>query len=277
MGISSVNWKSPQQGEGNFVLKQITAVVLIPISATVSSFVRRTHLCDQWIPLTKHQWCNAKNVSMSQYHYEWAKWSHHLWWRHQMETCSALLAICAGNSPVSGEFPTQRPVTRRFDVFFDLGLNKRLSKQSWGWWFETLPPPSWRHSNDWFTLCRVTHSAQAQTNAPVPSIHWHRQYARLFTWSVLFFFQEFRTSYIYMYIYIYMHTYVCVFYNIFNLFMYQAINCSIFVTRLVQFAFTYNEIHILRIVPVWHCLMLVTVKSSGKSIGKYLTPYTVKS
>ena len=37
----------------------------------------------------------------------------------------------------SGEFPTQRPVTRSFDVFFDLRLNKRLSKQPWGWWFET--------------------------------------------------------------------------------------------------------------------------------------------
>ena len=53
------------------------------------------------------------------------------WWRHQMETFSALLAFCAENSPVTGEFPTQRPVTRRFDVFFDLRLNKQLSKQSW--------------------------------------------------------------------------------------------------------------------------------------------------
>ena len=55
------------------------------------------------------------------------------WWRHQMETFSALLAICAGNSPVPGEFPTQRPVTRSFDVYFDLRPNKRLSKQSLGW------------------------------------------------------------------------------------------------------------------------------------------------
>ena len=47
-----------------------------------------------------------------------------------METFSALLAICAGNWPVSGEFPAQKPVARRFDVFFDLRLNKRLSKQS---------------------------------------------------------------------------------------------------------------------------------------------------
>ena len=66
-------------------------------------------------------------------------------WRHQMETFSALLTICAGNSPVPGKFPTQRPVTRSFDVFFDLRLNKRLSKQSWGWCFQTLSRPLWRH------------------------------------------------------------------------------------------------------------------------------------
>ena len=45
------------------------------------------------------------------------------WWRHQMETFSALLALCFvrdGNPPVTGGFPSQRPVTRSFDVFFDL-------------------------------------------------------------------------------------------------------------------------------------------------------------
>ena len=46
------------------------------------------------------------------------------WWRHQREIFFALLATCAGNSPVSGEFPAQRPVTRSFDVFFDLRLNE---------------------------------------------------------------------------------------------------------------------------------------------------------
>ena len=51
-----------------------------------------------------------------------------------METFSVLLALCAGNSPVTGNFAAQRPVTRSFDVFFDLRLNKRLSKQPWGWW-----------------------------------------------------------------------------------------------------------------------------------------------
>ena len=80
-----------------------------------------------------------------------------------MEPFSALLAFCARNSPVIGEFPAQefqeaifaeialnsldktaqRPVTRSFDVFFDLRLNKQLSKQLWGWWFETPSCPLW--------------------------------------------------------------------------------------------------------------------------------------
>ena len=50
------------------------------------------------------------------------------WWRHQIKTFSSLLALCAGNSLVTGEFPAQRPVTRSFAVFFDPCPNKRLSK-----------------------------------------------------------------------------------------------------------------------------------------------------
>ena len=50
--------------------------------------------------------------------------------------------------PVPGEFPAQRPVTRSIDVFFDLRMNKRLSKQSWCCWFETLSRPLWRHRNE---------------------------------------------------------------------------------------------------------------------------------
>ena len=45
-----------------------------------------------------------------------------------METFSALLALCAGNSSVTGEFPSQRPVARSFYVPFDLCVNKRLGK-----------------------------------------------------------------------------------------------------------------------------------------------------
>ena len=74
-------------------------------------------------------------------------WPGDAWWRHKMETFSALLALCAGNSLVTGEFPTQRSVTRSFDVFFDLRLNKWLNKRSWVWWFETLSCSLWRHCN----------------------------------------------------------------------------------------------------------------------------------
>ena len=58
-----------------------------------------------------------------------------------METLSVLLAICVGNSPVTGEFPTQRTVMRSFDAFIDQHLNKWLTKQLWSWWFETLSRP----------------------------------------------------------------------------------------------------------------------------------------
>ena len=67
------------------------------------------------------------------------------WWRHQIETFSTLLAFCAENSPVTGESPSQRPVTRSFDVFFHLCLNKRLSKNPRGWRFKTPSRSLWRH------------------------------------------------------------------------------------------------------------------------------------
>ena len=49
--------------------------------------------------------------------------------------------------PLCGEFPSQRPVTRSFDVFVDLSLNKLLSKQSRRRWFETSSRSLWRHCN----------------------------------------------------------------------------------------------------------------------------------
>ena len=75
-----------------------------------------------------------------------------------METFSALLALCEGNLLVTGEFPLglQRPVTQSFDVFFDLRLNTRLSKQSWGWWFETPPHSLWRHCYGWCSYRKLT-------------------------------------------------------------------------------------------------------------------------
>ena len=65
-----------------------------------------------------------------------------------METFSVLLALCARNSPVTSEFPSQKPVTGSFDVFFDLRLNKQLSKQWRPRRFEMPSHSLWRHCNE---------------------------------------------------------------------------------------------------------------------------------
>ena len=80
------------------------------------------------------------------------------WGHHQMETFSALLAICARNSPVTSEFPAQRPVTRSFDVFFDLRQHKRLSKQWQDWWFEMPSHLLWRLCN----VIKITTTKQSK-------------------------------------------------------------------------------------------------------------------
>ena len=61
---------------------------------------------------------------------------------------SRVTGLCEGNSPVTGVFPSQRPVTRSFGDFFDRRLNKRLSKQSWDWWFKTPSWPLCRYCNE---------------------------------------------------------------------------------------------------------------------------------
>ena len=66
-----------------------------------------------------------------------------------MEMFSALLAICAGNSPVTGEFPAQMPVTRSFDIFFDLRLDKRPRKQ----WRGLLYGPCMIVPHKWTKIC----------------------------------------------------------------------------------------------------------------------------
>ena len=71
----------------------------------------------------------------------------HSWWRHKMETFSASLALCVGNREITGEFPSQMPLTRSSDVFFYLRPNKRLNKQSICRWFETSLRSLWRHCN----------------------------------------------------------------------------------------------------------------------------------
>ena len=114
-------------------------------------FEQRISLHDTWniLHITWNQPYHNKYKEVHYSHYWPINYSPGIlklnpWWRHQMETFPALLAICAGNSPVTGEFPAQRPVARSFDIFFDLRLNKRLSKQSW---FDALSHPLWRHWN----------------------------------------------------------------------------------------------------------------------------------
>ena len=85
-----------------------------------------------------------------------------------------LLAIFAGNSPVPVEFPAQRPVTRSFDVFFDLRLNNQLSKQSWGWLFETLSCRLWRQCNESCgkpSMCTTNQHNRVLTTAVDREVH----------------------------------------------------------------------------------------------------------
>ena len=131
----------------------------------ISPFIKFSSLCAP-------EFCQNENIQCGWWHKFRQNWSNcsyfsNSWWRHQMETFYALLAICAGNSPVPGEFPTKRPVTRSFDVFFDLRLNKWLSKQSWGWWFGTLSCPLWRHCN---VLMDSFHSFISHYSG---LLHWH--------------------------------------------------------------------------------------------------------
>ena len=89
------------------------------------------------------------NVSYAQvYFHSWSvnRWENS-WWRHQMDTFSALLALCEGISPVPAEFHSQRPVSWSFGVFFDLCLDKRSCKQSRRRWLETPSRSLQRHCN----------------------------------------------------------------------------------------------------------------------------------
>ena len=80
----------------------------------IKSLFRSSHLYPvSWIEL--HSWFELNRNAIS-LHDDVIKWKHF---------------------PRNCEFPAQRPVTWSFDVFFDLRPNKRLSKQPWGWWFET--------------------------------------------------------------------------------------------------------------------------------------------
>ena len=73
-----------------------------------------------------------------------------------------IFRVTGGEFIGPGKFPTQRPVTRSFDVFFDLRPNKWLSKQSWVCWFETPSRSLWRHCNGYSYLPSVVRWRHSQ-------------------------------------------------------------------------------------------------------------------
>ena len=119
-----------------------------------------------WLELLKLGWWRCAFSERFLLTLLWLFWIINFsWWRHQIETSSALQALCPGNSPVTGEeFPSQSPVAWSFHVFFDLCLNKRLIKQSWGWWFETPSCPLWHHCN---VMCRLFSKVTTPVLKPV--------------------------------------------------------------------------------------------------------------
>ena len=97
---------------------------------------RRSHLEGIYFSSSTRKWESLVKRSTK---YNWYRENQVLlWWHHEIEIFSVLLALCEGNPPVTGGFPLQRPVTQSFDVFFDLRMNKRLSKQSRHRWFKDL-------------------------------------------------------------------------------------------------------------------------------------------
>ena len=78
-----------------------------------------------------------------------------------------------------GEFPAQRPVTRSFDVFFDLRPNKRLSKQSWDWWFETPSWSLWRQCNE---MSQVKRNSSSLTCLSIQTRRGNNRYCPCCSW-----------------------------------------------------------------------------------------------
>ena len=105
-----------------------------------------------------------------------------------MKTFSALLAL----SSVTGEFPSQRPVTWSFDVFFDLHPNKRLSTQTRRRWFETPSRLLWRNCNDiclYRALLPLSSAGYGPSSRPNGTVHSGGRFLRrplgLLLWSCL--------------------------------------------------------------------------------------------
>ena len=127
------------------------------LSEEVRNFTNERSTLDDCISDTKpeskvKQWSNLTILHGTKLIWHVTTKVCNIWWRHQMETFSALLALCVGNSLVTGAFPAQGQWRR--------ALNKRLSKQSWGWRFETPSSSLWRHRNDIDILIHINRQIQ---------------------------------------------------------------------------------------------------------------------
>ena len=111
-------------------------------------------------------WCQSLSAIPQWNCLHWYRWRHPdqiehddvIKWKHYRVTGP----LC-GEFGVTGESPSQRPVTRSFDVFLDLIQNK----QSWGWWFETPSHLLWRHCNDTESII-----CWLQTRYPYSMVQW---------------------------------------------------------------------------------------------------------
>ena len=119
----------------------------VPYPTMVHSEQKCAHFCSEW-SIVGHGQVHSGIYELGQLSQCWWSNTEQYIMTSSHGNIFPLLAFSAGNSPDTGESPSQRPVTQFFDVFFDLRLDKRLSKQSWGWWFETPSRPSWRQCYD---------------------------------------------------------------------------------------------------------------------------------
>ena len=141
--LRSENLRAPRFTSSQALFKRpslLFAVIARRIKLDTAAFIneKMSNPCNHYIS------CNWFTVFLNyingyQIH---SKWQHEFF---MMTTSNGNIFRVTGH--LYGKFPAQMLVTRSFDVFFDLRLNNRLSKQSWDWWFETLSRPLWRHCN----------------------------------------------------------------------------------------------------------------------------------
>ena len=121
---------------------------------------------------------NITHIKSPQKHIHILKCLYHIlksWRRNQMEIFSASLVLCEGSSPVTGEFPPQRPVTRSFDVFFDLRLhNGWASHRDAGY----LRRHRIHHCND------LSRSQPPMTQTCFTDIPFHQMYKKMGRFSI---------------------------------------------------------------------------------------------